>query len=171
MHPSDNDPYHTPSADLNTEVASNRRMQSLPRLSAWIVFGLTIITLGLYYTYWLFTRTKIINQVHSDKISNGLVSTVLGLLLVNIIISFFSAAYPDNTDYAMLANLSSIVYSLSNLYWVFTVRNRIHQMSHANNQTGYWLGGVMTFLFQVLYMQYKINEYIDNHSSESSLAS
>lgn len=146
-------------------------MQCLPRFSAWGVLGLTIVTLGLYYIYWLFTRTKIINQVHSDKIPAGVVSTVLGLLLINIIVSFYSGMYPENLDYQLYANLSSIAYSLSNLYWVFSVRNRIHQMSQAEKQGGFWLSGIMTFFFQVLYMQYKINEYIDTHSSESSLAS
>ena len=163
MKPSDNNPYSTPSSDLATDVDSSQRMHNFSRFSAWGVFGLSIITLGLYYIYWLFTRTQLINRVHHDKISDTLVYSVLGLMLVNIALSFLSGMYEQNADYELAANISSLVYSISSLFWIFAVRNRIHQMSDASQLNGYWLGGVMTFLFQVLYMQYKINEYIDTH--------
>jgi len=171
MKPSDENPYSAPAAALDTELSTNARMQSLPRFSAWYVFGLSVITLGFYFTYWMFTRTNIINRVHDEKISMNLVYTVLGLLLANLIISFVSGMYPENADYQLLANLSSLAFSITSLFWAFTMRNRIHQMSHASNLNSYWMGGIMTFFFQALYMQYKINEYLDTHQSESSLAS
>jgi len=145
-------------------------MQKLPRFSAWGVFGLSIISLGLYYTYWLFTRTQIINQIQDQKIPMGLAHTVIGLLMVNLIFSLMSGANPDNEDYRQLASISGLCFNLGNLFWVFIIRQRIHRMTKAGEQSLFWLNGIFTFLFQVLYLQYKINEYIDDHTSESSLA-
>ena len=67
MEPGENNPYSAPSADLDTETSPDQRMRSLPYFSCWYVFGLTIITLGLYYPYWMFTRSKIINQYHETQ--------------------------------------------------------------------------------------------------------
>lgn len=146
-------------------------MQSLPRISIVYVFLFNILSLGLYHPYWLYTRSTIINQVHSHKIPENLIHTVLGLFLVSIVFSFMSSSQPDNPDYKMALNVFTLIYTFSTLYWAFTIRNRLHQMSHAGKQSGYWISGVLTVLFQVLYLQYKINEYIDTHQSESSLAS
>ena len=171
-HPQDpnneSEPESSPHSDHKPHQSNP--MQRLPRFSAWGVFGLSIISLGLYYTYWLFTRTQIINQVQGQQIPMGLPHTVIGLLMVNLIFSLMSGANPDNADYQQLASISGLCFNLGNLFWVFTIRQRIHRMTKAGEQSLFWLNGIFTFLFQVLYLQYKINEYIDEHTSESSLA-
>lgn len=144
-------------------------MQKLPRISTWTVVAFSILSLGLYNTYWLFTRTQIINQVHDEKISMRVPHTVIGLLLVNLIFSIMSGANPDNLEYRELASLSGLCFSLGNVFWVFMLRHRIHRITLAGEKSLFWLNGIFTFLFQVMYLQYKINEYIDDHTSESSL--
>ena len=171
MKPSDSDPYNTPDSALEVQITDNKQMQSLPRISTWVVFGLNILTIGLYYPYWLYTRSQIINQVQAHKIPSNLIHTVLGLFLVSLVFSFMSGSQADNLDYKMASNLFTLIYSISALFWTFILRDRIHKMSHANQQGGYWLSGLMVVLFQMLYLQYKINEYLDTHQSESSLAS
>ena len=161
MESSEQNPYSPPEADLQTINTSNL-IENIPRFSAWGVFGLTVITFGIYYVYWLFTRTKILNKVIDDKISMGLAYTVIGLLSVNFTLSFMSGMDPGNTDLVLASNLVNLAYAIANLFWVFTFRNRIHQITNADKEQGYWLGGIMTFFFQVIYLQYKINEYIDN---------
>jgi len=174
MKPSDTDPYSTPTAVLKNETALNdptQIMQAFPRFSAWAVFGLAIITMGLYYVWWLYSRTKIINQVHYHKIPPSLIYIVFILLAANIGISILSELEPSNMNYTMASNITSIFYSISSIYWVFAVRNRIHQMTKADVLSGCYLGGIMTFIFQVLYIQYKINEYIDRQSTSATLTS
>ena len=171
MKPSDSDPYNTPDSTLEVDITDNKQMQSLPRISTWTVFALNMLSLGLYYPYWLYTRSQIINQVFAHKIPLNLMHTVLGLFLLSLAFSIMSASQPDNLDYKMASNLFTLIYSISTLFWAFTLRDRLHKMSHANKQGGYWLNGLLIVLFQMLYLQYKINEYIDTHQSESSLAS
>ena len=171
MKPSDSDPYNTPDAALEVEITDNKQMQSLPRLSILMVLALNILTLGLYYPYWLYTRSQIINRVQTHQIPSNLINTVLGLFLLSLVFSLMSGSQADNLDYKMASNLFTLIYSISTLFWAFTLRDRIHKISHASKQGGYWLSGLMIVLFQMLYLQYKINEYIDTHQSESSLAS
>jgi hypothetical protein len=168
MHPPDPDHPQQDSA-RPTSTSQDHALQALPRVSVWAVLGLSIISLGLYYTYWLFTRTQIINRVIDRPIPMILVHTVLGLLMLNLILSFVSGYNPDNEQYQQLARISGLVYSLFNLFWVFTLRQRLHKMTQAGERSLFWINGIWTFLFQVLYLQFKINEYIEEHTSESSL--
>lgn len=161
--PSSNNPT-TPAADPKRHA-----LQALPRVSVWAVLVLSIISLGLYYTYWLFTRTQIINRVTDRPISMILVHSVLGLLMLNLIVSFVSGYNPENEQYRQLAGIIGLSYSLLNLFWVFTLRQRLHKMTQAGERSLFWINGLWTFLFQVLYLQFKINEYIEEHTSESSL--
>lgn len=168
MHPPEND---HPGHESNTPAADGQghALQALPRVSVWAVLVLSIISLGLYYTYWLFTRTQIINRVADKPISMILVHSVLGLLMLNLIVSFVSGYNPDNEQYRQLAGFIGLGYSLLNLFWVFSVRQRLHKMTQAGERSLFWINGIWTFLFQVLYLQFKINEYIEQHTSESSL--
>lgn len=167
MHPPQNEhPSHESSTPANGQ---GHALQALPRVSVWAVLGLSIISLGLYYTYWLFTRTQIINRVADRPISMILVHSVLGLLMLNLIVSFVSGYNPDNEQYRHLAGIIGLGYSLLNLFWVFSVRQRLHKMTLAGERSLFWINGIWTFLFQVLYLQFKINEYIEEHTRESSL--
>lgn len=171
MKPTDSDPYTSPSAGLETGVTDNKNMQKLPRISTWHVFALNILTLGLYYPYWLYTRSMIINQVHTNKIPSNLINTVLAILIINLLFSLVSGQQTAPDEEKAASSLLSLLYIVSSWYWAFTIRNRIHQMTHAVKHSGYWLNGILTLLFPLLYLQYKINEYIDTHQAESSLAS
>jgi len=162
------EPEHSPSSNSINGKPSGP-MQSLPRIPTLTVITFSILSLGLYGTYWLFTRTQIINRIHDKKIPMSVPHTVIGLLLVNLIFSIMSGANPENMEYRDLASLSGLCFSLANLFWVFLLRNRIHRITFAGEKSLFWLNGIFTFLFQVFYLQYKINEYIDDHTSESSL--
>jgi hypothetical protein len=168
MYPQEPDHSSNDSASSTTDNHAHA-LQALPRVSVWAALGLSIVSLGLYYTYWLFTRTQVINRVCDKPISMTLVHTVLGLLMLNLILSFVSGYNPDNEQYQQLARISGLVYSLFNLFWVFTLRQRLHRMTQAGERSLFWINGIWTFLFQVLYLQFKINEYIEEHTSESSL--
>lgn len=160
MESNEQNPYSPPEANLQADNTGHK-IENFPRFSAWAVFGLTIITLGIYYPYWLFTRTRILNRIHENKISCALVNVVIGLFIVNLVLSYISGMNPQDEDLNLSANLINILYAITNLYWVFSFRNRIHQITGADKESGFWLGGILTFFFQVIYLQYKINEYID----------
>lgn len=165
----DSSSEQAPAPDQPPRGQPDGPMQYFTRVSTWKVIGLNIISLGLYNTYWLFTRTQLINGLTKEKIPQSMGHTVIGLLLVNFIFSVMSEINPDNTGYRELASLSGLCFSLANLFWVFMLRQRIHRMTKAGEKSLFWLNGIYTFLFQVIYLQYKINEYIDEHTSESYL--
>jgi len=144
-------------------------MQRLPRIPTLNIVAYSILTLGLYGTYWLYTRTQIINQFHDKKIPMAVPHAIIGLLLINFIFSIMSGTNPENMEYREMVTISGLCFSLGNLYWVFLLRNRIHRITLAGEKSLFWLNGIFTFLFQVFYLQFKINEYIDDHTSESSL--
>ena len=160
----------TSANNVNTDIHLNRDMQKLPRLSVWTVLGLTIITFGLYHLYWMLTRSRIINQIQDKKVPSILINAVFGLMLLNLSFAFISSANPDDLDAAMHSNIINVIYSLVNLYWIFLIRDRILLIANANKETGFWIHGFLTFLFQVLYMQYKINQYHDTNPTEATLA-
>ncbi len=164
----DPQPEHSPNSGISEDKPGSP-IQSLPRISTWHVVAFSILSLGIYNTYWLYTRTQLINQLHDKKIPMSVPHTVIGLLLVNFIFSIMSGVNPDNLEYSELASLSGLIFSLCNVFWVFMLRHRIHRMTLAGEKSLFWLNGIFTFLFQVAYLQYKINEYIDEHTSESSL--
>ena len=47
------------------------------------------------------------------------------------------------------------------LIWVYTLRNRLNRIIGAQEEDERWIGPVATFFFQILYLQYKINQAID----------
>jgi len=153
----------------NNSASPSSPMQQLPRIPTLTVVAYSILTLGLYGTYWLYTRTQIINQLHDKQIPMAVPHAIIGLLLINFIFSIMSGTNPENMEYRELVTISGLCFSLGNLYWVFLLRDRIHRITLAGEKSLFWLNGIFCFLFQVFYLQYKINEYIDDHTSESSL--
>jgi len=163
------EPEASPNSSSDNNASPSGPMQRLPRVPTLTIVAYSILSLGLYGTYWLYTRTQIINQVHDKKIPMAVPHAIIGLLLINFIFSIMSGSNPENMEYRELVTISGLCFSLGNLYWIFLLRNRIHRITLAGERSLFWLNGIFTFLLQVLYLQYKINEYIDNHTSESSL--
>jgi hypothetical protein len=159
-HPISFNPYAPPKARVDAEVLRGSVL-AFPRFSAWFVFLLCIVTLGLYPLYWLYTRTKIANRVlPSNPISMGLAAAVLTLATANLVIGFLSGA--DANDASLRMSLATWAIQLA---WIFQLRARLSEISNKPA-----VGGVMTFFFGSLYFQYKINEFIDElHEGEIAL--
>ena len=160
---SDN-PYSAPATTVDDLGESNGSIHDFPRFSAWGVFGLSVITLGIYSVYWMYTRSKIINSNDKlDSIPEGFMITAMVFTVVNLLGGFVEGVAVGMTEDAqtviMIASISKIlglVTGIMNLVWIFKVKNRICTLA------GISANGVMTFFFQALYVQYKINQAIDN---------
>ncbi|WP_193162454.1 DUF4234 domain-containing protein [Microbulbifer hainanensis] len=133
-------------------------MSEFSRFSAWGVFGLSLITLGIYPIYWLYTRANIINQHHENKIS----MVWLNLLVISFIIAFFGGFLGQSAAVATLLLATNIVYMVSYLASLFKVRNRLQDMMNERFGAKYSVGPVLTFFFSAIYLQYKINQCIDD---------
>ena len=161
IEPSDN-PYKTPEAQL-VLPAKDKRINNFKRFSAWGVLGLTIITLGIYSYYWMYSRAKIINSIHEDKISPILIFTFLIVVALYYALSFFS-----ESQVAVLASLPiMLAYLVLYIAVIFKIRNRLQDIINSSSSRRYKLGVVLTFFFYAIYLQYKINECLDELHSET----
>lgn len=167
---SDNNPYSAPDADLAVKNTGSgvAKVKEFPRFTTWAVVGLSIITLGIYTFYWLYSRTKILNRLlPENKIAGWLpiaaIVTLIAYYVVSIAVPFLASASPELA--AGLGGLSLIVniaYIVFYLMWVFGFRSRLNQLSGSNKGDIFWLGGILTFFINVYYFQYKINQMHDH---------
>lgn len=161
-------PYEAPNSDL--AVATDDQISSnFDRFSAWWVFLLTIVTFGIYPVYWVYTRAQTVNRIQDDQIAVTWLHLTVIFFVLTFVVEFVA---PENINLAIIVNLAYFVTLLTSL---FKIKNRLQKlMSEATGST-YTLGPVLTFFFHSIYLQYKINEFIDNSKpaadSESSVAS
>lgn len=167
---SDENPYLSPSADTsNPKVLSDYSIHDLPRFSVWGVLGLSFITLGIYLVYWMWDRSKILNQtdIHG-KISTGFMITAVALFAVNMLLGMaegVAIAMSLDQNTIMLTNRVSSVINLAsgamNLVWIFSMRRSVSELGKIQKGDPCWPHGFPLFFFQVFYLQYKINQTID----------
>ncbi|WP_019605068.1 DUF4234 domain-containing protein [Teredinibacter turnerae] len=149
-------PYSAPQSEVNAPSAG-KLSAIFPRFTAWAVFGLGLITLGIYSFYWLFSRTRQINPVIENPISPLFMGATLGLYIVG-----FASNIPlNNPIVTMVLSFLSVAGSIMFVVWAFRLRSRIHQVANISASDPSRINPVLTFFFSVIYLQYKINQYID----------
>lgn len=158
------EPYSPPLSDVEPLVDGDG-LELLPRFSAWGVFGLTLITLGVYYMYWLYTRTNLLNGV-VDKPIPGWLVVVSCLTYVGYIgLSVLPETYFTNDMFLVMSGVVTLVYLVFYYWWLFAVRARLLSLVNRSAYPGFKIGAVLSTLIQVIYFQYKINEYIDRRQT------
>lgn len=164
-------PYAAPQADLEVQRDSGD-LSVFPRFSTWWVLLLSIVTLGIYFFWWIYDRTRKLNTIAENKVP-------MGLVISYIIISLSAAFLPPVLISSMLnnpqANVNGILFvsmlgnllSLASLVllevWAFKFRNRLNTLTDSQGQDT-WAGGGMTFFFTGIYLSYKINQHLDRRS-------
>lgn len=150
--------YEAPASQvLNENDASG--IDNFNRFTAWGVFGLTVVTFGLYTLYWLYTRANTINTFHSTKISSTTINVFLALIALSTSASIAVEVYPGN-EILDIANISfSLAYFVSYIIMLFTFKNRLSEIA------GKSINPALTFFGTAIYLQYKINQTIDEKSS------
>lgn len=151
-------PYQAPAAEV-VESTKGGLEGIVPRFSAWGVFGLNLITLLLYGYYWLYSRTRRINEHVDNPIGQGFMVTTLALCSVGWLSNFVVRIDPEMGAMMSVAGFPGGIMAL---VWSFKLRNRLHQIQGLNKHDQFWAGSVLTFFFTMLYLQYKINQSIDS---------
>ena len=156
----ESNPYEAPNSDL--AVASDDQISgNFDRFSAWWVFLLTIVTLGIYPVYWVYTRAQTVNRIQDNQIAPAWLYLMVIFFVLTIVIGFIA---PENVN---LANGLNIAYFVTLLASLFKVKNRLQKLMSESTGSNYTLGPVLTFFFHSIYLQYKINEFIDNSKALS----
>lgn len=157
-----NNPYETPSTELiDNEVTSNS-LADFDNFSTWYVIGLTLITLGFYLVYWLYSRTKILNTLKSvEPIGEAFIMTTIVLYFGSFFSGFGELYFTDEPVYLVFSQIISIASNILFLVWVFKFKNRLN--SYFSNNVADWsfLNSVFTFFFQTFYLSFKLNENIE----------
>lgn len=153
------DVYRTPDADLSLDTGAG--FPPFERFSAWGVFGLSVITFGIYMVYWLYSRTQVLNAFHSNKISDAVINLAMIGFILNLASSVIPESYYESLAVSLAVMAISIGYLVFYLIWLFGFRARLLEIAHADGHPEFRVNPVLTFFFSNIYLQYKINQYID----------
>jgi hypothetical protein len=164
----DIDPYAPPTAQV-IDSTSVSGYGAFPRISTWWVFLFTSITLGLYGPYWLYTRTKVLNTlIRADEVPLALSIGVFIASCASLLTAFLSGVQPDQQALRILATLANWGCIILTLICLYTFRNRLNEHDGIGPGHRYWIGGVAIFFFQVIYLNYKLNQRIDAERTDSA---
>ncbi len=170
MNESSSNPYSAPEADITPQSGSGAAFAEFPRFSAWWVFFLSIITLSVYYYYWLISRASMINRALPQRpMSIGLIWALIAIAVGNSIYSnyvqFVGGPDPEQLGLFMLTT-SAVSLMTTVIYFVivFAMRSRINELTGAPKGTSLWCNGILTFFFGPIYHAYKINQIKDAES-------
>ncbi|MGB1801223.1 MAG: DUF4234 domain-containing protein [Gammaproteobacteria bacterium] len=155
MENESNNIYKAPESELEVSLEPEGGANNFKRFSAWGVFGLTVITIGIYPLYWLYTRSQILNKFHRNKVSNNLLQTFVILVIISFSLQILSGVYAENMTIVLLNGVFNILYIVAYLMVLFKLSNRLTEV------TGNKMNTVATFFFTAIYLQYKINVAID----------
>ncbi|MCP4597234.1 DUF4234 domain-containing protein [Neptuniibacter sp.] len=157
-------PYSAPEADLEKPQQAND-LRVFTRFTTWAVFGLSIITLGFYTIYWLYNRTEKLNSIIEDKISKGYMIATTVVYILSMLLSYAPLAVGQGSEMMIVAQpIISLVSAIMMLIWVFKFRNRLNRITQSEGKPT-WCGPILTFFFQTLYLNYKINQNLDMRNS------
>ena len=165
-------PYAPPKANVVDVPAEVATIEAFPRFSTWWVLLLAILTFGVYPLYWLYARTKILNRVvPANPIPMGLAVAAVALFLLNLAGGVLDGIYAEQLAIGVRRTFTAVAWIsvVVNLVWVFKFRNRLNERFMSHKGDCYWLGPLLTFFFQVLYLQYKLNQLIDRERTATSL--
>ena len=154
----ENNPYNAPNAELLNSNSSSE-IHNFTRFSAWAVFFLSLFTAGIYPVYWLYSRSTTLNETHESKIHKAWLISLVAITLLSFASSFFG----DSEMAIVLALLVSVAYLVIYITVLFMVRNRLQTVIQNSSNNSLSVGPVLTFFFNCIYLQYKINECIDQN--------
>ena len=154
-------PYKSPEAAVIETSNESELSPIFERFSTWAVIGLSVITLGIYALYWLYTRTERLNQHTDAPIGSAFISSAFVFYVLSLIptLNYFMEI---NATLVAVMSLASIISPILMYVWFFKIRNRINQLLNTAKGDESWLGPIYTFFFTIYYIQYKINSKIDN---------
>lgn len=141
----------------------------LKRTPVIVVILLTFITLGIYYPCWFLARRKILNNLVSP-VKLGPAVFVVAILVYGYVLEILAALIISipftalRTEiYPVLSVASPILHLVAFIALLvqgFNVRRILDDHWNGHLERAIPLSHVWTFLFQIFYLQYKINRFL-----------
>jgi len=67
----------------------------------------------------------------------------------------------DNPQIVLIGKQINYIYIIILILWLFKVRDKMNIVLEADKNTQYWYRGILTFFFNIWYLQYKTNRIQD----------
>jgi hypothetical protein len=132
--------------------------EKFPPLSLLTLVLMSLASLGIYTWWWMYSRSLILNSMLPPEqcIDSKFMHLCIGGLAVVLPCSIAAELLPENLALVNTASALGLALNLMVLFWVFLFRRGISYLLEKNGSI-YQLGIFWTFLFQVFYLQIKIN--------------
>lgn len=140
----------------------NPRVKAFPPRLHWgILLFLSVLTAGLFGLIWSFAIARWVRKI--DPQSRALFM-LTGSVVVGLALVLLSSVAPAKATLPVTYGMGLIIGFLF-IWGVFTMRGSI--MAHYNSEeTVITLSGPLTFVFNVIYLQYKLVESFDRHDAD-----
>ncbi|WP_016955843.1 DUF4234 domain-containing protein [Catenovulum agarivorans] len=153
-------------ADLNT----NDQILNLKRFSAWGVFFLSLITLGIYFIYWLYTRSTALNKLETEnKVNMTNLYVYIATYIVSQVVSIAAEFMPEQLEVEIVSLVIGLINFGFYIAVAFSIRKVLGEVLNKNQgDQVVGLSGGMTFFFSAIYFQFKINKAHDEIKEASA---
>lgn len=147
-------PTNTP---LSPVTMDSKAILVFPRQSVWLLLFLTLITVGIYTNVWQLQQATRLQRFLPDQ---SLRPFTIGALIFAVISAAFDVSinFTSNASLNLTSSGLDLVYGILALILEFAIRSKLNTIQGGYANRVYWFSGVWTFLFGVLYLQYKINK-------------
>jgi Na+/H+ antiporter NhaD/arsenite permease-like protein len=137
--------------------------------STWRLLLLSIVTYAVYPVHFLRRLTTRLNENLPLKrqISAAFIITNFVFAYGSLLMLFVYLFLPEGHPAELASSLSNLATSVLMLVWSFKVQGRLNQFLVASGKTEFRLWWFTTFLFQWLYINYKINAVSDEEAEQS----
>ena len=134
-------------------------IQNLQSQSTARLFLLTVITYAVYPAHYLNRLTKLINPLlnSEQRISYEFVVASFSFAYLSLALFVPYLLVPEGHPMDALSGLADGLSGLFFLIWSFKIRNRLNSLREATPGDEHWFHGFWTFVFQYLYINFKIN--------------
>ncbi len=169
-------PYAAPAASIEPVQLNDYNFAAFPRWSAWWVLLLTIVTLGIYSVYWLYSRSQVINRDYkAQSIDGAFITVAVALFAVNWALSIaegvreglMSGPIYTSPLWAVASSLLGLISWIVIIYWSMKLKTRLNAILDIEPGDPRYASSVITFVLAIfsaapIYLAYKINKVKDS---------
>lgn len=122
-----------------------------PKLHWALVLLLTVVTMGIFFIVWMFIQSSWVRKIDPRSNATTLLAVYVILVLIGQIVIEASGEGSAGAGAGVLLVLAGSVVSI---FGFFSMRRSMLDYFNQTDPAGLKLSGVLTFFFNVLYLQY-----------------
>jgi len=144
--------------------------QPLKRVSVFLVWLFSFLTLGIYAAAWYLKRKPEFDKLGTQKkLSKGLIITYLIFMILfaipKILELFIKDLLPKNIIVSILLSIITLAFLVIHLTLAFNARTILNELWESKGITRK-VSWFFTLVFNILYLQYEINRTIENRTNK-----